>query len=127
MKIKLESIILNVLWILFIIIMMTEPHHDNEKQLFEGIDKIFHAGAFALMTTLLNWLIKTFSDLPNRITYALSILSVIAFGATMEIIQVQYCQRSCEFLDIVADTGGAIIACWLYPVICKTINKLRNS
>lgn len=126
--IRLKRIIIfitNLLWLGFTFYLLVKPDIDEPKRFdFPGRDKVAHAIIFAIMATLINLLIRYVSKLDLRVIYTISILAVTAFGAIMEIVQLQFFTRGCEFYDVVADFGGAALGCMLFPVTLSIIKKI---
>ena len=119
---QIIAIIANILWVSLTIYLMVKPNKD-EDPLFEGFDKIAHGAIFAIMAILLNLMIKKLTTIPKGTMNSISILAVVAFGAVMEVVQQEFFERTCDFYDLLADLGGAILGAILFPMAYKVIHK----
>lgn len=118
----------NILWLGITFYLLVKPDDGQPKRFdFPGSDKVAHVIIFAIMSSLINILIKHFSQLNLKVIYTISILAVTAFGAVMEIVQLQFFSRGCEFYDVVADFGGAALGCMLFPITYHTLRKLNSN
>jgi VanZ family protein len=75
-----------------------------------GGDKIKHFGAYMVLTILLTLtiMVQDKSRFLKKHVYAVSIAIAVIYGILDELHQALIPGRSCEFMDWVADFGGAV-------------------
>jgi VanZ family protein len=78
------------------------------------LDKLFHAGIFFVLCYLLNRALFDQSRFPSLSNYHLviSLLVVIAYGASDEIHQIFVPGRDPDFYDALADSLGGLACTW---------------
>jgi VanZ family protein len=79
--------------------------------LFEGIDKVFHAGEYGVLTALVLFGARW----PDARRAWAWVLPVVVYAASDELHQLFVPGRSADLLDWLADSAGALLvtACWL--------------
>lgn len=85
-----------------------------------GEDKILHAGAYFVLC--LASLYATNKVLPGRTVRTQRVVACIytlLFAISDELHQASVPGRSCDFLDLVADVAGALIALWVVRVLAE--------
>lgn len=124
-KIKKTLIyIVNFVWFSTTFYILVKPINEEKINLFENADKILHALIFGIMTLLVILLIKSISKIPIRAIYAIAILGTTCFGAIMEIVQLQFFERQCDFYDVIANSTGSIIGAIIFPYVYSIIHQL---
>jgi len=93
------------------------PQLATEISLFSGADKFIHLGEYALLSWLLSRALRSASPF-SRQAAVIAILFATLYGISDEFHQAFVPGRSAEFLDVVADCGGAVLA--------QIINYKRN-
>jgi VanZ family protein len=103
------------------IIVLTLTPSPPEPDVFEGEDKLFHVGAYAL---LMLWFASIY--LPGR-RWAKTAVCLVIMGTALEGIQGLSGYRSFELLDMGANTAGVIIG-WLlaYTRVSQGIGFIEN-
>jgi VanZ family protein len=104
------------------------PPQDVEKiKLFEipYQDKIVHFMLYFVLALLVMALLTLNSTLrKTRWTYLLTILICLLYGWIIEVFQRTFFPgRSFEWMDVVADTAGAVIGVLLYRSISSFVKK----
>jgi len=117
-----------VLWAAIILILCGMPPQDVEKiKLFEipYQDKIVHFMLYFVLALLVMALLTLNSTLrKTRWTYLLTILICLLYGWIIEVFQRTFFPgRSFEWMDVVADTAGAVIGVLLYRSISSFVKK----
>jgi VanZ family protein len=108
--------ILPIYWA-FLTFMLLKPGLENFEYafMFEGIDKVLHLGIFAFLGF-------SFMAAFPRIKFVNFIQIMLIYGLLTEILQDEmHFGRSLEFLDLVADTTGALIGYFVFKKIQRTI------
>lgn len=104
------------LWALFILLLCAIPGQDLPKVWWMellSIDKPVHATLFFVMTLLL-YRNLTFLGKPFLTAITSSLIFSMAYGGALEIMQGAYFEnRSADIYDFVANTTGAILACYI--------------
>jgi VanZ family protein len=80
----------------------------GDIMLFDGIDKLFHAGAYAVLALLVLFALPLSTPRPRAAVLAVVLASF--YGASDELHQYFVPGRSCDVFDWLADTGGAAAA-----------------
>ena len=90
-----------------------------------GLDKVFHAAIFFVLCILLNRAFRYQDRAPLLATHRLflSLLVVIGYGITNELLQTLVPGRSPEYGDAVADAVGGLA----YILYLLLLNKLRST
>lgn len=94
-------------------------------------DKILHGLAYALLAVLVTRALS--GGLPRRLRGShviAAILITIAYGASDEFHQSFVPGRSAEWIDLLADAGGALTgtaACWAWGIISAVPGSVRGS
>lgn len=79
-----------------------------------GWDKLQHAGAYGLLTVLILQLFITLQFVPQKACWTAGSIAV-GYGALLEFLQLLvHTGRVAEWLDLVADAVGALLAGILY-------------
>jgi VanZ family protein len=111
---------LNYLGIIIILSLM--PAEDVPQiALFEGVDKLVHLSMYLGFTWLLCWSLH--SGNKTFINYIVIILT-ICWGILMEVFQlIMHFGRAFEWLDILANSIGAIIGVIIYNLMVTNQKK----
>jgi len=95
-------------WLVFILIalFMPPPEVEGGVRVFEGTDKLVHAGLFGVWAILL-----TLASLERygNIKYVKIVIAIIIVGTLTELIQTFIPDRSGELLDALADIAGGFL------------------
>jgi VanZ family protein len=75
---------------------------------FDGVDKVFHAGAYGVLALLLLLALPAGGSRDRAALIAVALASV--YGASDEFHQYFVPGRSCDVFDWLADSGGAALA-----------------
>jgi VanZ family protein len=104
---------------LLIFILSSIPGEELPKVDFEYSDKFVHLIEYSVLYILFFYSLKNQSKYVKLRDYALefSVLFTSLYGITDEIHQYFVLNRSCEFMDWVADTLGAIIMYFIFKKI----------
>jgi len=93
-------------WMGLIFFLSAQPKLPEVIFLFDGIDKLFHAGAYGVLGLLVSYALGVSSRRAALVAVALSSL----YGASDELHQYFVPGRSCDVFDWLADTSGAAVA-----------------
>ncbi len=105
--------------VIFILYKALTPSNEIPFFHFEHADKVLHASAFFVLSFLLN---RSSSNITKRIR---NIISLLAFGILIEILQSFTGYREVSFWDVVADLIGILIFQLLYSFL-KFIQEKRK-
>ena len=106
---------LTVIFVLFKALMPpSEPLFE-----FPHSDKVLHAGAFFVLSFLLN---RSSSSMTKRIR---NMLSLLAFGVLIELLQSFTGYREVSFLDVLADLLGILLFQFSYSLL-KSVQLKRH-
>lgn len=99
-----------LVWASVIFWLSSQSRLAKEVFLFEGIDKVFHAGAYAVLSVFV------FLALPRRwrVRTVCALLVSVIYGASDEWHQLGVAGRSCDVLDWWADSMGAMLGLGLW-------------
>ncbi|MDE5419934.1 VanZ family protein [Labilibaculum sp. DW002] len=120
----------NILWAIIIFILCSIPGDDLPKTSMVSIphfDKLVHFGMFFIMGIFLIAEIRyqTKFKKPIRVGIALGLIAI--YGGFIEYLQQNFfTNRSGDFLDLLADVIGGLLAILLYPWIKKQKDLLLN-
>lgn len=108
-KILLIYVPLAVYWV--ILLFLTSIPGPDIPQSISFNDKLEHISAFCILGVLLMLALKVQNRFPAlKLHYWLFALFISSFyGALDEVHQLFIVGRSCDFLDWIADTGGALV------------------
>lgn len=113
----------NILWAIIIFILCSIPGDDLPKTSMVNIphlDKIVHFGMFFIMGIFLiaELRYQTKFKKATRVSIALSLIAI--YGGLIEYLQQNFfTNRSGDFVDLLADILGGILAVLLYPWVKK--------
>ncbi len=99
-------------------IFLVSSKDTSKVPLFPHVDKVIHGIEFGILSTLICWSISSGhigAKSIYRIVLPITLASI--YGATDEYHQSFTPHRSVEFLDWVADTTGATIACFTWQAL----------
>jgi VanZ family protein len=113
---------ISLIYLGIIIILSLMPAEDVPQiVLFDGVDKLVHFSMYLGFTWLLCWSLH--SEYKTFINYIVIILT-ICWGILMEVFQLlMHYGRSFEWLDILANTIGAIIGVIIYNLMVTNHKK----
>lgn len=116
----------NILWwlLVFLVCTMSSDKVPNPGLSIPHLDKVVHAllfGGVAFLFYARMYEMKPVHDLGKKI---IAIISATLFGAFIEIIQPLYFNRGQEWMDLLADGIGAIIAVLLAKQGIRILNRL---
>lgn len=116
--------VLLILYCLLIFVLSSIPGENFPKVDFEFSDKFVHLIEYSILYILFFYSLKNQSKYVKLRDYALefSVLFTSLYGVTDELHQYFVLNRSCEFMDWVADTLGAII---MYFIFKKVLIKKK--
>lgn len=112
---------------LLIFILSSIPGENFPKVDFEFSDKIVHLAVYSVLYILFFYSLKNQSKYVKLRDNALefSILFTSLYGVTDEIHQYFVLNRSCEFMDWVADTAGALLMYFILRYKFKKIVETK--
>lgn len=120
---KLINLTVLIIYCAFIYWLSSKPSLPTPS-LFPHQDKVFHMGAYFIMGTLAWRLFRTFSS-KTTIIMICSVLFCLFFGVTDEWHQSFVPGRDADFLDLVADTMGGLIAMVFISLVNKKIIRFN--
>jgi VanZ family protein len=128
-KPKFISFLPALIWLIITFILLVMPGSDiPQAQIFDLIyfDKWVHVGMFGLLTILWGYpFFKT--NIASTNLFTKITVCVILYGVLMEFVQKFFAfERSFDFLDILADSIGCLLALWWLIHRFKKI-KIRNA
>ncbi len=109
---------------LFIVTLSLLPHPPKILNPFAFSDKVFHALAYTVFSILLFFSLKT-RFTTYRWTAPLTLILVLLFGGTIEIIQ-PYFSRSKDFYDFLSDTAGGVTGIFLTKLFIRFFHLSFN-
>ena len=113
----------NIIWAIIIFVLCSIPGNDLPKTSALSIphfDKIVHFGMFFVMGIFLFSEISIQTKLKRISITSIILLMIAIYGATIEYLQQNYfINRSGDYLDLLADVLGGIIAVIMYPWLKK--------
>jgi len=105
-------------WSAIILWLSLTPSPPQFSGLFSW-DKLLHAGAYGLLTVLLAQFLLCLMRDDVRL-YAISFVATVTYGGLLEILQLTIqTGRTAEWLDLLADAVGALLACVLFRHISR--------
>jgi VanZ family protein len=109
-------------WMGLIFWLSSQPSLPSAIFLFDGIDKVFHAGAYGVLGALLSLALGATTG------RAASLAVVIAslYGVSDELHQYFVPGRSCDVFDWMADTGGAAVVVGMLAVWQRRLRGARE-
>ncbi|HMQ69297.1 MAG TPA: VanZ family protein [Ignavibacteria bacterium] len=112
---------------LLIFVLSSIPGENFPKVEFEFSDKIVHIAVYSVLYILFFYSLKNQSKYVKLRDYALefSVLFTSLYGITDEIHQYFVLNRSCEFLDWVADTVGALLMYLIFRYKFRKIGETK--
>jgi len=99
-------------WMGLIFFLSAQPKLPEILFVFDGIDKLFHAGAYGVLGLLVSYAL----GVRSRRAALLAVLVSSLYGASDELHQYFVPGRSCDVFDWLADTSGAVVAVGLLGV-----------
>lgn len=110
-------------WAMLIEVLLLWPSPPDVSQLAWGVglDKIVHAGLFAVQAALGAWALEE-----RRRSAWPALVGAIAFGALTEVQQQLMPSRAMELGDFLADAAGAVIGFALFAVLAPTRRELHR-
>ncbi|MBI5307718.1 MAG: VanZ family protein [Planctomycetes bacterium] len=101
-------------------IFLVSSKDTSRVPLFPHVDKVIHGIEFGILCTLICWSISS-GHIGAKSIYRIALPITLAsiYGATDEYHQSFTPHRSVEFLDWVADTTGATIACFTWQALSR--------
>ena len=102
--------------VIFVLYKALTPSNGTPFFDFDHADKVLHASAFFILSFLLN---RSSSDITKRIR---NILSLLAFGILIEILQSFTGYREVSFGDVIADLIGIL----LFQLVYSFLSFLRD-
>jgi len=102
--------------VIFVLYKALTPSNGTPFFDFEHADKVLHASAFFVLSFLLN---RSSSNITKRIR---NMLSLLAFGILIEILQSFTGYREVSFGDVIADLIGIL----LFQLVYSFLSYLRN-
>jgi len=115
----------SILWAIIIFLLCSIPGKNLDKaNIFDllYLDKLVHVFLYFILTILLIPGFKKFVNfLYARSSLVYSLVISVFYGMIIEIFQLYvFHDRSAEFMDIVANLAGALIATFYYALFTKT-------
>ena len=114
------------IWAITICILCLLPGDQMPEDPIRHADKIYHAGAFALLGFLFAYgFVKQFSFISVRkYAIAISIVLSVALGGLIEILQHHFVKnRFGDWLDFAFDVAGAVTGTIVLWVVHRYVNK----
>ncbi len=107
---------ITLIYLLIVAVLSLIPSYDIPQiSLFEGVDKLVHFCMYLGFAWLFCWLFHSES---KSVTYYFILLLTIGWGVLMEVLQfVMHYGRTFEWLDIAADSFGAIAGILIYKLL----------
>lgn len=126
--IKKKTIVnlLNLLWwiVVFWLCTMSNDQVPKPGLQLPHIDKIVHAILFGGIAYLCYFKLTLTTTKPTRTIKIIALGIAIVYGTVIEIIQPIYFARGREWMDLIADGFGALLAIILATPITRMMNKL---
>jgi len=109
-------------WMGLIFWLSSQPKLPQVIFLFDGIDKLFHAGAYGVLGLLVAFAVGA----TTRRAAGVAVVIASLYGVSDELHQYFVPGRSCDVFDWLADTGGAAVAVALLGVWQRRVRAVRE-
>jgi len=118
--------LLVTVWAAIILVLCGMPPQDVDKVKFFDLpymDKIVHFALYFVLAMLVMAVLTLNSHLKtSRWTYIITITICLLYGWLIEVLQRAFFPgRSFEWLDVVADTAGAVVGVLLYKKVSRWV------
>ncbi|TCN72110.1 VanZ family protein [Acetobacteroides hydrogenigenes] len=118
--------LLVTVWAAIILVLCGMPPQDVDKVKFFDLpymDKIVHFALYFVLAMLVMAVLTLNSHLKtSRWTYIITITICLLYGWLIEVLQrAFFAGRSFEWLDVVADTAGAVVGVLLYKKVSRWV------
>ena len=118
--------LLVTVWAAVILVLCGMPPQDVDKVKFFDLpymDKIVHFALYFVLAMLVMAVLTLNSHLKtSRWTYIITITICLLYGWLIEVLQRAFFPgRSFEWLDVVADTAGAVVGVLLYKKVSRWV------
>lgn len=104
--IRFARVLPALVWMALIFALSSQPKLPKVVFLFDGIDKLFHAGAYGVLALLVTFALGA----TTRRAALAAVVVASLYGVSDELHQYFVPGRSCDVVDWLADTGGAAVA-----------------
>lgn len=120
-----------LLWAIIVLLFTLMPLDGAAENipLFEGADKLVHAGFFFVLSVLLflGWARWKKTDTPSLVPFLLISLCCVLFGALIELLQhTLFTYRSGDVWDVFANTVGTGMAAFAYLLLHRNFSQIRS-